>query len=219
MSMQHVIFSVLLLGCSFFLPSCSPAKQYYQPLTQRPSYPWEGNSSSWGGYTERSLDKNRVKVTFETFNKPGPEFASYFAKVRAAEISLARGYNTFWLDDKGVKRWTEQSHFPGYVLPGYWDYHEREVLHCTRHCKKGCRAHIDIIRERYWVPERFVPPHTSVNLLSKAEVIFSPRSGGTRMSAVNIIGDALSGRRGFGKPRFSPQTMNAYKQYLSPPAN
>jgi hypothetical protein len=219
MAMQHVIFSALLLSCSFFLPSCSPAQQYYQPLTQRPNKPWQGSSSTWGGYTERSLDKSRVKVTFETFNNPGPEFASYFSKVRAAEISLARGQNTFWLDDKGVKRWTEQSHFSGYVVPGYWNYHEHEVLHCTSHCKRGCRAHVDIIRERFWVPDRFVPPHTSVNLLSKAEVIFSPRSGGTRMSATSIIGDALSGRHGFGKPRFSPQTMNAYNRYLSPPAN
>lgn len=214
--MRRLLTSIALLASAVFFHSCSPAQQYYQPLTQRPSQPWEGNSTSWGGYKESSLDKHRVKVTFETFNRPGPEFADYFVKVRAAEIALARGHNTFWLRNNGTRKWTEDSHFSGYVVPGYWDYREREVIHCTRHCKRGCRAHIDIIRERFWVPERFVPPHTSTNLLGKAQVIMSDKPSGTRLQATHIIGDALSGRHGFGKPRLSPQTMKAYQSHLTP---
>ena len=215
--MQSLFPSLLLLACAVLFSSCSPAKQYYQPLTQRPSQPWEGSSSSWGGYTERSLGNDRVKVTFETFNNPGPEFASYFVKVRAAEIALARGHNSFRLTNNGTKRWTEQSHFPDYIVPGYWEVREREVLHCTRHCKKGCRSHIDIIRENYWIPERYVPPHTSVNLLSKAEVILSTQGSGTkgtRLSAAQVIANALSNHHGFGKPTLSAQTMKAYQGFI-----
>lgn len=155
-----------------------------------------------------------MSVTFETFNRPGPEFAGYFVKVRAAEIALARGNNTFWLSSKGVKAWNEESHFPGYIIPGYWDYYEREVIRCGHHCQSGCEAHVYIIRERYWIPDRFVPPHTSINLLSKAEVILSDKPSGTQMRATDILSDALSNSHGFGKPRFSKQTMNAYQTYL-----
>ena len=215
--MQRLLCLVALLGSAALFQSCSPARVYYQPLTQRPSKPWEGNSTAWGGYSENTIDKHRVKVTFETFNRPGPEFAAYFVKVRAAEITLARGKNTFWLRNNGTKKWTEDSHFSGYVIPGYWDYREREVFHCTRHCKKGCRAHIDIIREQFWVPERYVPPHTSVNLLSKAEVIMSDKPSGTRLQATDVISDALSNRHGFGKPRLSPHTLNTYKARVTSP--
>ncbi len=215
--MQRIFFLIALLGTAVLFQSCSPARLYYQPLTQRPSQPWEGNSASWGGYTESTIDKNRVRVTFETFNRPGPEFARYFVNVRAAELALARGKNTFWLRNKGTRQWTQKSHFSGYVVPGYWDYREREIIHCTGHCKKGCRAHIDIIRERYWVPERYVPPHTSINLLSKAEVIMSTKPSGTQLQATHIISDALSNRHGFGKPRLSPYTIHAYKAHMAQP--
>lgn len=213
--MQRLFCFIAFFGSAFLFQSCSPARLYYQPLTQRPSKPWEGNSTSWGGYSESSIDKHRVKVTFETFNRPGPEFAGYFVNVRAAEIALSQGDNTFWLRSKGTKQWTGKSHFSGYVIPGYWDYCEREVIHCTRHCKKGCRSHIDIIRDRFWVPDRYVPPHTSVNLFSKAEIIISNKPSGTRVQAINIISDALSNRHGFGKPRLNPYTMNAYRTQMA----
>ncbi|MCP5537130.1 MAG: hypothetical protein H7A51_12995 [Akkermansiaceae bacterium] len=216
--MQTLFPTILLLTCLAFLQSCSPAKQYYQPLTKRPEKPWEGSSTSWGGFSERSLDKNRVQVSFETFNKPGHDFASYFVRVRAAEIALAQGHDTFLLTNLGTERWTETSHFPGYIVPGYWEYRDREVIHCTHHCKKGCREHIDIIREQIWIPDQFVPPHTSVNQLSKADVVVSQTGGGTRVNAARIIAEALSGNHGFGKPRLSPQTMKNYQAHLPAPS-
>jgi|TARA_B110000914_G_C15348790_1_gene392860 hypothetical protein len=217
--MQRLLYFIALLGCAVSFPSCSPARLYYQPLTQRPSQPWEGNSSSWGGYTENTIDKNRVRVAFETFNRPGSEFASYFVNVRAAEIALARGKNTFWLDDEGTQQWTETSHFPEYIDPGYWHYEEREVTHCSSDCKKGCREHTEILRESFWVPERYVPPHTSVNLLSIAQIIMSTKPPGTRFKATDIIGDALSNSHDFGKPSFSSDTMNAYEARITKPTH
>lgn len=213
--MRHLFLPVAIVALALVFQSCTPAKQYYQPLTKRPVQPWKGNSGSWGGYTEESAGKNQLKVAFETFNRPGPEFAAYFVKVRAAEIALARGKDTFWIRDMRTRRWTEKSHFPGYVVPGHWDYHEREVIHCTHHCEAGCRAHIDIVRERYWVPDRYVPPHTSVNLLGKAELVMSEKPAGTRVRATQVIADALGGSHGFGKPRLSKQTLNAYRARLS----
>ena len=65
------------------------------------------------------------------------------------------------------------------------------------------------------MPERYVPPHTSVNLLSKAEVIISKQPTGTPLHATHIINDALSNRHGFGKPRLSRYTMHAYKTYMT----
>ena len=213
--MQRLFYFTALLASAILCHSCSPARLHYKPLTQRPSQPWEGNSTSWGGYSEKALDKNRTQVTFETFNQPGPEFARYFVNVRAAELALASGTNTFWICDKKNKEWKEKSYFPDYVVPGYWNYREHEIIHCRKHCKKKCRAHIEIIRERFWVPERYVPPHTSVNLLSKAEVIISKQPTGTRLDATHIINDALSNRHGFGKPRLSRYTMHAYKTYMT----
>ena len=215
--MQRFLYFIALLGSAVFFQSCSPAQQYYQPLTQRPNQPWEGNSSSWGGYTENTIDKNRVRVVFETFNRPGSEFASYFVNVRAAEIALARGKNTFWLDDEGTKKWTEESHFPAYTIPGYWEYEEREISRCSKNCEEGCRGHTKIVRESFWVPERYAPPHTSVNLLSKAEIIMSTKPTGTRLRATDIIGSALSNSHGFGKPKFSSDTMNAYEARMTKP--
>ena len=67
------------------------------------------------------------------------------------------------------------------------------------------------------MPERYVPPHTSVNLLSKAEIIMSTKPTGTRLRATDIIGDALSNSQGFGKPKFSSDTMNAYEARMTKP--
>ena len=211
--MHKLVFLSLAAFAMVLISACSPAKQYYQPLTKRPMGTWEGSSGRWGGYTEKSLGNDRLKVTFETFNNPGSAFASYFVKVRAAEIALARGHRTFWLSDKGTRRWTQTSHFPGRIIPGYMDHRTYYVDHCTRHCKKGCRRHRDIVHEDYWVPERYVPPHTSVNQLSKAEVIMSTsRRIGSKQDAVQIIEDALSGRHGFGKPKLSAQTMQLIRR-------
>ncbi len=208
------MYSLFLVATAALFTACSPARQYYQPLTQRPSGIWEGSDSRWGGYSEKSLGGGKVKVSFETFNNPGPAFASYFVKVRAAEIALARGSRKFWMSDKGTRRWTQTSHFPGHVIPGYMAHRTYTVNHCTRHCKKGCRMHTEVIHEDYWVPEEFVPPHTAVNQLSKSEVIMSTSSRyGRPFDAQAILADALAGGHGFGKPKLSAQTKKIMKTF------
>ncbi|MDA7623803.1 hypothetical protein N8641_01235 [Akkermansiaceae bacterium] len=45
----------------------------------------------------------------------------------------------------------------------------------------------------------------------------STKPTGTRLRATDIIGDALSNSHGFGKPKFSSDTMNAYEARMTKP--
>lgn len=106
--------AMLLAGCA------SPAP--YAPRTQ-------GQAT---GYTDRALAQNRYRVTF-TGNSvtPRTQVEDYLLR-RAAEVTLAAGYDHFVFDNRDTRADTRMYAFDdpfayrrGFFAPGYWAFRPR----------------------------------------------------------------------------------------------
>jgi len=207
------LLSIILLTGATLLASCSTAQLYYQPLTERPSAPWKGSSSRWGGYVEERVSSAHYKIGYEAYNRPTADAAKYFTLIRAAERTVLDGKRYFYVSRENINSVTQNSHFPAYVTPGHYDrvrrsYYEYDC-HGNRH--KHYR-YIDV-----WCPPEYFPARDYVNYIhtAKLNMKYSGRSK-DRYDAHTVLYEALSDRRGFGKPDLDPRVMAAINTPVSP---
>lgn len=92
-----VLFTALLVACATETP--------YKPAEGRGDY----------GYTETALDDNRYRITFVGNSTTPSETVQDYALLRAAELTLAKGYDWFETadrnEDKKVRNTTVDSGF------------------------------------------------------------------------------------------------------------
>jgi len=101
------------------LASCETATPY-QPIAP-------GNHTS-GGYSEQRVEPNRWRVTFSGNSLTSRETVETYLLYRAAELTLAQGYDWFSLVDRHTDRDTRVYadpigpgfYGPGYGFGGYW---------------------------------------------------------------------------------------------------
>ena len=196
---------ICFMACAF-LASCSTTDLYYHPLKERPAKPWKNTSSRWGGYVE-TFNKGTTNIRFEAYNKPTAQEASYFATLRAAERTLIDGKTHFYITKPiNLNSDTEQSYFPAYVIPGYW---ERErIKYCDTCPRTGNDVNCRYEYDQVWCPPEYVPEEYVTNYIHTAQlsIAYSGRKN-QRRSAVKIAQDALSNSAGLGRPKLDPRAM------------
>lgn len=107
---------IVAIGLSFGLGACETATPY-QPLQQ--------GSAVSGGFSDQRLDKNRFRVTFQGNTLTSRETVETYLLYRAAELTVAQGYDWFETVDRHTERdrrtYVDPDPFygPGYAW-GYW---------------------------------------------------------------------------------------------------
>lgn len=88
--LSGLVAAALLAGCATSTP--------YQPLA--------AGSTSVGGYSERVIEPQRLRVTFAGNSLTSREDVEVAMLYRAAELTLAQGYDWFELTERGTDRRT-----------------------------------------------------------------------------------------------------------------
>jgi len=114
MKMKTIAF-VAALALAGGLAACETATPY-QPL--------EKGSAVSGGFTDQKLDANHFRVTFQGNNLTSRETVETYLLYRAAELTVAQGYDWFETVDRHTQRdrrtYVDPDPFYG---PGYaWSY-------------------------------------------------------------------------------------------------
>jgi hypothetical protein len=115
MKMKTIAF-VAALALAGGLAACETATPY-QPL--------EKGSAVSGGFTDQKLDANHFRVTFQGNNLTSRETVETYLLYRAAELTVAQGYDWFETVDRHTQRdrrtYVDPDPFygPGYAW-GYW---------------------------------------------------------------------------------------------------
>ena len=186
------------------MAACSASTLYYKPLKQRPTTPWDGSASKWGGYIETSKGSGKYDISFEAYNKPGREAVAHFILLRAAERTLIDGYTDFYASGPRLTSRDDESYFPASVVPGYWD--TVSIRHCTRNRKTNTEeCHYDY--EDVWCPPVYIPARFVTNYIHKGTLSMNYRGGGTRYNALDIVNRALTETKQYGKPKLDPRVM------------
>lgn len=121
----RTLATIVMLSTAALLSACATATPY-QPVAK-------SNATS-GGYTESKLAPDRFRVTFSGNSLTGRETVERYLLYRAAELTVAEGYDWFSLDDRQTDRtartYVEPDPFGGpsfrygYWHP-YWNYYGR----------------------------------------------------------------------------------------------
>jgi hypothetical protein len=83
----------LILGLSLALSACATATPY-QPLSK--------SSAQSGGYSETRVENDRWRVSFNGNSLTDHDQVETYLLYRAAELTLAQGYDVFFMADRGV---------------------------------------------------------------------------------------------------------------------
>lgn len=186
--------------------SCTPAHKYYQAQTEVPQTPWEGSSGKWGGYSDVKLS-NGHEVTFHGYNEPEASACAYFVTVRAAELSILDGHNTFYSHGVTTNTEIEESNFPMRVIPGYTDRVPR--IEYVR--DRNGNARPVTVYQTIWVPEQRIPPHTAVNKIHTAKILTKYSGGGKKYDARSILIGAHKNQQKLGKVTIDPRVVEILK--------
>lgn len=179
-----------ILGASALtlLASCTTAEKFYQPMTQAPEQPWQGSSRKWGGYSEQKLAAGHYRISYTGFNKPERDTCSYFALVRAAEVAMLDGQESFRVSHQSATTEIEESNFPAREIPGYWD-DVPVVDYITG--PEGQTVPITTYRSVFVPPQRF-PAYTKVNKVHHASLIMRYAGSGTPQDTREVLTKAQS---------------------------
>lgn len=93
------------------LSACTTATPY-QPLLE--------SASGRGGYSDVRIEPGRYRVTFTGNSLTSRETVELYLAYRAAELTLANGYDTFTLVSRDTDRKTTTRVEPGPASPPYW---------------------------------------------------------------------------------------------------
>lgn len=132
--MRHLIRRLVLMGAAAAaltsLAGCETATPY-QPLNAQ--------HASAGGYSDRQIESNRFMVEFSGNAVTSRETVERYLLFRAAELTLAQGYDWFETDARYTDRKTETFATPDTLGCGYgpgwcggfwgprWRYYRRGV--------------------------------------------------------------------------------------------
>ena len=111
--MKHL---ALILTLALCLSACATATPY-QPLSK--------TSEQSGGYSETRVETDRWRVTFSGNSLTDRETVETYLLYRAAEMTIAQGYDVFMMADRGVastkeKLVTQTLRPDPYWSMGYW---------------------------------------------------------------------------------------------------
>lgn len=196
----------LLAVLSLILSGCSTAQRHYQADVRRPVQPWEGTSSRWGGYVD-FVEEGERQVVFTTYNFPALDFARYFAHVRAAEVTLQGGEQYFRVVDMREQVIPEESFFPAYTTPGYWERDEYTVVEKDSDGNEVCRT----IVEREYVPPVHHPERWVTNQVYRFQLafVFTDQEG---EDAAAFLRHVLQEGTPWGTPKLEEATMELLKE-------
>ena len=107
--MKKAILAALALALAASgLAACETATPY-QPLSPK--------NAQAGGYSEARLEANRWRVTFQGNSLTSRGTVENYLLNRAAELTLAQGFNWFETNDRSTDKQSDT-----YVLPGPYGY-------------------------------------------------------------------------------------------------
>lgn len=135
-NVKHMVCAVIALG---LLAGCA-APNAYRPMSEGQSY----------GYREEQISGNRYRVTFKGNSATKTETVKDFALLRAAEITLEKGYRFFNVVDRTLE--TEGGTRPLSHLP------TAHPPHLARDCGLlGCRTSLAPLAHRHLDPAPLPP--------------------------------------------------------------
>ncbi len=79
------------IGLSLGLAACETATPYQ---------PFQRGTETWGGYSDQRLDANHIEVTFEGNTVTARSTVERYLLYRAAELTVAQGYDWFETVDR-----------------------------------------------------------------------------------------------------------------------
>ncbi|MBV9843241.1 MAG: hypothetical protein JOY99_17185 [Sphingomonadaceae bacterium] len=100
------------LASALALAACATPTPY-QPLTP--------NNRASGGYTDQQIEANRYRVTFSGNSMTSRETVETYLLYRAAELTIARGYDWFQMAQRNTDRHTN-TYVDQPFGPGPWGY-------------------------------------------------------------------------------------------------
>ena len=89
--------------------------------TPTPYQPLPSAGSERGGYSEQRLEENRFRVTFTGNSMTSRETVETYLLYRAAELTIANGYDWFVMADRATERHS-QTYLDRPFGPGPWGY-------------------------------------------------------------------------------------------------
>ena len=88
----------------WLLPALASALALAACTTPTPYQPLIPNSKASGGYTDQQIEANRFRVTFAGNGMTSRETVETYLLYRAAELSLAKGYDWFQMAQRNTDR-------------------------------------------------------------------------------------------------------------------
>jgi hypothetical protein len=88
--------------------------------TPTPYQPLSANARASGGFAERPLEQNRWMVSFSGNSLTDRRTVETYLLYRAAELTVAQGYDWFTIVDRNTERNTQVYADPFYNDPFYW---------------------------------------------------------------------------------------------------
>ena len=89
--------------------------------TPTPYQPLPSAGSERGGYSDQRLEENRFRVTFTGNSMTSRETVETYLLYRAAELTIANGYDWFVMADRATERHS-QTYLDRPFGPGPWGY-------------------------------------------------------------------------------------------------
>ena len=89
--------------------------------TPTPYQPLPSAGSERGGYSDQRLEENRFRVTFTGNGMTSRETVETYLLYRAAELTIANGYDWFVMADRATERHS-QTYLDRPFGPGPWGY-------------------------------------------------------------------------------------------------
>jgi hypothetical protein len=108
----HKLWSAGIVGLLVLTAGCATPTAY-QPL--------DPQRRSSGGYSDQRIETNRYRVTFRGNSLTSRQTVENYLLFRAAELTLAHGYDWFMMADRNTERHT-RTYVDRPFGPGRWGY-------------------------------------------------------------------------------------------------
>ncbi|KKC24637.1 CC0125/CC1285 family lipoprotein [Sphingomonas sp. SRS2] len=109
---KTALLSLLATGCTLGLTGCT---------TPTPYQPLERGSATTGGYSDQRIEQDRYRVSFVGNSMTTRETVEAYLLYRAAELTVARGYDWFEMADRNTER-RSRTYVDQPFGPGAWGY-------------------------------------------------------------------------------------------------
>jgi hypothetical protein len=107
--MKQLVF--VAAAAALALSACETPTPYQPAMAQNPSA---------GGYSDQQIEGDRWRVTFSGNDLTSRETVERYLLFRAAQLTLAQGYDWFQADQRHTDKQTTLEEFGGPGWGGYW---------------------------------------------------------------------------------------------------